>query len=209
MAFASVDFGVAIGNAEVADLGAEVTIIVDISDALALILEEDMNPHRIVAVLEDGTMVGGSVDPATGLFTFTSEITGSFTIAYVESVKRLTLSLDSYVIADLAGNAETQVMDIYPVIVEGRTILPVRFISEALGADVGWNGDTNEVTLTIGEKELTFAIGEMAPGMDVPAQLMEVGDGTSRTMVPARFISEFFGAVVNWDDATRSIEIIL
>jgi hypothetical protein len=39
--------------------------------------------------------------------------------------------------------------------------------------------------------------------MDVPAQL-----SNSRTMVPLRFISEFFGALVTWDDETRTVEII-
>ena len=39
--------------------------------------------------------------------------------------------------------------------------------------------------------------------MDVPARIVN-----SRTMVPVRFISEFFGARVSWDGATRSVEII-
>lgn len=35
-----------------------------------------------------------------------------------------------------------------PYITDGRTLIPVRFISEALGANVGWNGDTGTVTIT-------------------------------------------------------------
>jgi hypothetical protein len=99
-------------------------------------------------------------------------------------------------------------MDVLPVIQDGRTLIPVRFIAEALGATVGWNGDTNEVTIMLGGRNLTFAIGEISPelyalGMDVPAQIMD-----DRTMVPIRFISEFFGALVEWDEDTRGIEIV-
>jgi len=42
-----------------------------------------------------------------------------------------------------------------------------------------------------------------APGMDVPAQLLN-----DRTMVPLRFISEYFNAVVEWDSETRTITIV-
>jgi len=40
--------------------------------------------------------------------------------------------------------------------------------------------------------------------MDVPAQVMG-----NRTMIPLRFVNEFFGAVVNWDDESQSIEVVL
>ena len=82
----------------------------------------------------------------------------------------------------------------------------------ALGAEVDWTNATADrpltVHLTANGRTLDFAIGEITPelavlGMDVPAQLMN-----DRTMVPLRFISEFFGAVVTWDDATRIVEII-
>jgi len=53
-------------------------------------------------------------------------------------------------------------------------------------------------------KTIKFAIGELPPGADVPAFILN-----NRTMVPLRFISEFFGAVVSWDSETRYIEIIL
>lgn len=94
-------------------------------------------------------------------------------------------------------------MDVLPVIQDGRTLIPVRFVSEMLGANVRWNGSTREVTISLDGVALTFAIGEMADGMDIPAQI--IGD---RTMVPLRFISEFFGAVINWDTETRGIEIL-
>jgi uncharacterized repeat protein (TIGR02543 family) len=164
---------------------------------------ENINPYRIVAVREDGTVVGGSLDVETGLFTFETEVFGEFTITYVGNLNRLAVQLNSYVISDLADNAAVQVMDMTPVIVDDRILLPIRFVSYALGAEVGWNDETRQVTLTLGGRSLTFGIGEMLPGMDVPAVLMN-----DRTMVPLRFISEFFGAIVEWDYETQTAQII-
>jgi len=113
------------------------------------------------------------------------------------------LRLDSYEIIELSGNAPTQVMDVLPVIRNDRTLLPVRFIADVLGAEVVWNEDTREVTLLPPGRSLTFAIGQMVPGMDVPAQIIQ-----ERTFVPLRFISEFFGAEVLWDEYTRGIIIV-
>ncbi|MDR0273059.1 MAG: copper amine oxidase N-terminal domain-containing protein, partial [Clostridiales bacterium] len=55
---------------------------------------------------------------------------------------------------------------------------------------------------------LVIPIGETtaelsALGMDVPAQIID-----GRTMVPARFIAEFFSAVVDWDETSMTVQII-
>jgi len=117
------------------------------------------------------------------------------------TMRTFILRLDSYDITDQDGNTVIT-MDVLPVIQDGRTLIPVRFVAQALGASVSWNDSTREVTLTQDGQSLTFAIGETAPGMDVPAQIIN-----DRTMVPLRFISEFFGASVTWHEAERTIEI--
>jgi len=120
-----------------------------------------------------------------------------------ETVRRIGLRLDSYEIIDLEGNVILQRMDVLPVVQNERTLIPVRFVAYALGATVGWNDAAREVTLALDGQAVTFAIGEMASGMDVPAQIIN-----DRTFVPLRFIGEFFGAQVLWDENTRSIEIV-
>ncbi|MCL2456678.1 MAG: copper amine oxidase N-terminal domain-containing protein, partial [Defluviitaleaceae bacterium] len=115
--------------------------------------------------------------------------------------------IGSPLITDLTGNAQTQTMDVVPMIQNGRTLLPVRFIANALGAGVDWNDARKEVTLTIDGGSRILPIGIITPelsalGMDVPPQITN-----GRTMVPLRFISEFFGAVVTWDGETQRIEI--
>ncbi|MDP2857854.1 MAG: copper amine oxidase N-terminal domain-containing protein [Bacillota bacterium] len=62
------------------------------------------------------------------------------------------------------GNTSYQVdggnrsMDVPPVIVESRTLMPVRFVVEPLGAKVGWNGARRKVTITLGLKTIELWI---------------------------------------------------
>ena len=89
----------------------------------------------------------------------------------------------------------------------GRTMVPLRFISEALGEKVDWKADTktvligdNKASLVIGEKEIEANGKKMA--IDSPAVIKD-----ARTFVPLRAISEILGAKVDWDASTRSVKI--
>lgn len=89
----------------------------------------------------------------------------------------------------------------------GRTMVPLRFISEALGEKIDWKADTktvivgdNKASLVIGEKEINANGKKIA--IDSPAVIKD-----SRTFVPLRAISEILGAKVDWDSSTRSVKI--
>jgi len=101
-------------------------------------------------------------------------------------------------------------LDVAPVIVNGRTLVPVRFISEALGAEVGWDGASRTVAITLGNKKIMLQLDSSAAMvngkqvvMDVPAMTMK-----GRTMVPIRFVSESLDLDVTFDNATREITIM-
>jgi hypothetical protein len=173
---------------------------------------DGINTYRIIAQMLNPVIKGGLHDSHTGYFRVAVNVTGGFAIAYVPTLKRLTLSPDSPEIYDLAGNAPTQIMDVLPVIQNGRTLVPIRFIAEALGAEVDWTRATEYspmlVHITLNGQTLSFPTGQITPelaalGMDVPAITID-----NRTMVPLRFISEFFGALVEWDGTTQGIGII-
>jgi len=90
---------------------------------------------------------------------------------------------------------------------KGRTMVPVRFISEALGAEVGWNGNTGTVTITKGGAVIKLTIGSpqiiingKAAAMDTAAVIKD-----SRTFVPVRYIAEALGLSVGWDGPTRTV----
>lgn len=100
--------------------------------------------------------------------------------------------------------------DSAPVIKNGRTLVPLRLISESLGADVKWDAATKTVTiiknsdtvkLTISQKATTKN-GQPASTLEAPAEII----GGS-TYVPVRFISEALGAAVEWDNANRAVKI--
>lgn len=95
--------------------------------------------------------------------------------------------------------------DQLPVIVNGRTLVPIRTISEELGMEVVWDNDTRSAKFSKDNKSIHVVVGDtqilVYDGLgiekielEVPAQIIN-----SRTMVPLRAISEIFGIQVNWD----------
>lgn len=163
---------------------------------------DGLNPYRITAIY-DGRIIGGRYDPETALFTFNTHFEGVFTIKYIENLRYIVVQLDSFEIVDLAGNAPPQTMDVLPVIQYQGPFVPLRFIAEALGAAVGWDGDSSEVTISLDNEILTFTIGQIASGMYEPLQIIN-----NRTFVPLHFVAEFFDAHVEWDESTGRILII-
>jgi hypothetical protein len=163
---------------------------------------DGLNPARIVA-MHDGRPLGGFFDPETGLFIINTILyTGDFAIAYVPNLQRIQLQLGSPIITDgIYGG--TIAMDTVPLVINNRTMIPIRFIAETLGAEVLWHEATRSVSVIINGRVLYLAVGETILGMDVPVLIMN-----NRTMVPLRFISEYFGATVNFNDDTREIEIV-
>ena len=97
--------------------------------------------------------------------------------------------------------------DVSPVIINGRTLVPVRIISENLNADVQWNNDTREVTISKDGIQIVLGIDKpdvfvngVAESIDVAPKIID-----SRTMVPIRFLSERFNLTVEWNGETRSV----
>jgi hypothetical protein len=184
-------------GAEVA-LGARVSVGVELDN-----LAPDVNPATIIAFDENGAIVGGSFYPGTGVFTFATNVTGEFTIMEVPNVNRFIMSQTSLVMFDITGNASPIIMDVLPQIVDGRKLVPMRFIADALGGTSGFNRDTRLITFTIDGVSISFFEGDILPGMDVAPQVIN-----GRTMVPVRWIANHFGAFVRWDSATQTAEII-
>jgi hypothetical protein len=104
------------------------------------------------------------------------------------------------------GNAISS--DVPPQIINGSTMVPVRVISEALGASVSWDSSTQTVTLLNGSVHIAMTLGgyTLENGspitLDNPAQLIN-----GRVMVPIRFIATAFGCQVNWDANNQTVEI--
>ena len=105
--------------------------------------------------------------------------------------------------------------DIPAFIMDSRTLVPVRIISEHMGASVTWKADTRQVLIENSSTSITLTIG--SPLAVVNGQTVELYDGVpatmaavgslTRTMVPLRFLSEQMGATVEFDGETSTVII--
>ncbi|MCD8049146.1 MAG: hypothetical protein LUG52_06015 [Clostridia bacterium] len=99
--------------------------------------------------------------------------------------------------------------DANPYITNGRTMVPMRAIFEALDCDVTWNNDEKSVTAVSDATTVKLAIGEATMYVNNTAvTLDQAAEITSdRTFVPVRAVSEALGCDVNWNNDTRTVEI--
>lgn len=92
-----------------------------------------------------------------------------------------------------------------------RTMVPVRFVSESLGAKVDWDPKKQVVTISQGDRQITLKIGEMKATVDNRSLLLDAKATVTdnRTFVPLRFITETFGGKVTWDPSTKTVNLML
>ena len=98
-----------------------------------------------------------------------------------------------------------------PIIIDGRTLVPMRTIFEALGAEVQWideNGvksiiaTTEDTTINMTIDSDKFYVNGEEKTLDVPAQLIN-----DKTLVPIRAVSESLGCSADWEDETKTVII--
>ena len=106
-------------------------------------------------------------------------------------------------------NGEAKTMEVTPIIRSDRTMLPVRYIAEALGATVLWDRATSTATVKTADTEIRISVsadsatvnGERIT-LDTPAFIEN-----DRAYMPVRFIAEALGATVSWDGTTSTATI--
>jgi trimeric autotransporter adhesin len=106
-------------------------------------------------------------------------------------------------------NGAAQAIDQAPVIEAGNTLVPVRFVAEALGALVEWDQDERKATIIRGGKMMEFRIGDkdyLTDGIRRTAEVPPVFRN-ERTMVPLRVLSEYLGWQVGWNGQTRTVTL--
>lgn len=119
----------------------------------------------------------------------------------IEFCKQYPVSLE------LDGNIVTS--DVPPVIIKGRTMIPVRALFESMGATVNWNNEARLVEISLGSYNVTLVIDSKSAFvngsqkiMDVPAMI--IGE---RTLIPVRFVAESLACNVDWNDLSRTVVI--
>ena len=112
-------------------------------------------------------------------------------------------------------NGMQKTMDVAPVIMESRTLGPVRYIAEAIGAGVSWDAVERKATVTLGGRSIELWIGKNTARVDGAFVLIDPENPEvkplilppGRTMLPFRFIAEQLGAGVAWDPVKREVTI--
>jgi alpha-tubulin suppressor-like RCC1 family protein len=133
---------------------------------------------------------------------------------WYRTVPTMIRSYDTVTLQDIGTvkvdvNGKELVFDQPPVIINKRTMVPLRKIFESMGAAIAWDPVTSTVTaikeqtvvkLTIGSK--VGYVNEEAVSLDDAAVVVN-----GNTLVPIRFIGTAFGADVVWDENTRTVYI--
>lgn len=114
---------------------------------------------------------------------------------------------------DMTVNGETREIDpgkgTTPVIVEGRTLIPIGTVIEAYGGTVEWDGSESKVKVVCNGRTVELWINSMNTRVNGENQTTDVAPRiiNERTMLPVGFISENLGLKVEWNPATSQVTI--
>lgn len=106
------------------------------------------------------------------------------------------------------------VIDVAPQIIQGRTLLPIKWVAEPLGATVEWSASDRRVTISLNGTVLELWIGKSQARVDGSFLPIDATNAnvvplivSGRTMLPVRFVAEQLGADVQWEASTKTITI--
>ena len=96
-----------------------------------------------------------------------------------------------------------------PYILNSRTMLPLRFVIESMGGEVGWNGAEKKVSININGSLIELWINKKSIKIDGQEKQIDTAPVivNARTFVPIRFVVENAGINIAWDDATKTVTI--
>ena len=205
--------------------------LLTISDYTGFYYLPDMFGHLEIAVKPAlGYAFSAFYDAGCGCFTELAEKSaGSDGNVYIadydaEHELKITFEVTDYALVGSIEEGSVNLMvnntpvtsDVPAYIENNRTMVPVRFISEALNAEVNWDSGTRRVTiisssgitieLTIGDTIMAFygmSGVKTEVIMDVSAEIRG-----GRTFIPVRYVAEALGLSVFWNDITRTVVLL-
>ncbi|MCL2188236.1 MAG: copper amine oxidase N-terminal domain-containing protein [Defluviitaleaceae bacterium] len=173
---------------------------------------EGLFPAAVWRITAEGTLelLNANYNAQAGTVTFLTNRLSFFVIGeapqmvamvhLLPAVQRVQLTIGS---ALFTVNGANRTMDVAPFIAAGdRTMVPLRFVAEALGAHVQWLESEAIARVELDGTVLRIPVEELLPGMDVPAVKQN-----DRILVPLRFVTEAFGAAVSICADNRVINI--
>jgi len=173
-------------------------------------LKEGQIAESVIAqhIGENGTLTAmeTSYDNETNTVSFVAPHFSKYVISAVYEKDAVVLNIGK---KDAKVFGETITNDVAPKIVNERTMLPIRFIAEKLGASVDWTEETQTVTVELNDIKISLVIGEnFAMVNDEKIELDSASfEEDGRTFLPIRFVMENLGANVLWHNDTQTVII--
>lgn len=107
------------------------------------------------------------------------------------------------------GVKEEKEMDVAPFVSNGRAMLPVRYVSEALNAQVVWDDATRTATIFKGDRVVQFVLDQNYYTVNGVKVFMDTKPvvKNGRALLPIRYVADALGVVLQWNDADKTITV--
>jgi multiple sugar transport system substrate-binding protein len=132
-------------------------------------------------------------------------------LAAVPSARAETMTTIEVYIGKNTGtvNGKATTLEQGAVIKSGRTLVPLRFITEAMGATLVWDAATRTANITLADNKIALTIDKTVAKvngydviLDAPAAIIN-----SKTVVPMRFVAEAMGATTLWNATLKKVTV--
>lgn len=154
--------------------------------------------HRTGTTEVEVTWAGGLRDGQTDIITVTVGLSNYGVMISDKAVEIVTaIGQAGYTV-----NGQARTSDVAPVIVNDFTMVPLRFVSEAMGAVVTWDGANQTVGLQFEDKTHVLTIGQKAGEMAIAPTIIN-----NRTMVPLRYLGDLMDLKVTWNPANSTVTL--
>lgn len=113
-------------------------------------------------------------------------------------------------------DSSAYMMDVAPIIIEERTFLPIRYVAEALDAEVEWLEEEKQVNISRDNLSVSLWINKPWATVNGEADFIDPQNQKvsptlvppGRTMLPIRFIAESLDCQVEWDEHAQEVKIV-
>lgn len=97
-----------------------------------------------------------------------------------------------------------------PLVIAGRTIVPIRAVVEAMGGKVEWEASTKKITLKARGNTVVMWLNKTDITVNVVSKKMDIApiSKNDRTFVPVRFAAENINTKVDWINSTKEAVIV-
>lgn len=193
-------------------------------------LENTIYNDRLPKLLPPGVVVAHKIGswPATGTYNDVgyvghphnpyviavfSKNTASQSRAFdvIQRISRLVYDYQDGINIKLSVNGREITTEVPPLLDQGCVLVPLRVLSDAMGADVTWDPAGQAVQLFKNNVEIKLVlnspqaiINDREVTLSPPVRTV-----CNRTLIPLRFIAEVFGAQVRWDSSQRAVDVVL